>query len=694
MATTVDGIAIRLGADPTGLQQGIRRAEAAIDTFGSRAKAVIGRMGTAIKGTADRALNPLTAALTGGGIAVAVNQINGVELAMTRLGNQAGWSADKIAQVTAQAYASAKRTGQPVEELVAGMARFVDATGDGETAIALLGDTATASSAVGAGFEDMGAIAAQLGQKFNIAKEDLGAWFEILSTQGDKGAFTLADLANNGERLFSAAASGGTTQAGLRSFGALIQVARGATGSAEQATTAIEATFRSFKQKAGDIRKLTGFDVFDGQGNLKDAETILKAIYDYTDGSTKKLTKFGFDSEAMRFIEEFQRKRKEGGDYGFLEDLKNAAPAAKDMNNIQEKFGRVMANNAMQLRAAKAGMQQLLAVHMAGPIDKFTKALQYLNEHQKLVEYGFMAIAAAAAALVAVKVASWGMEMAKFGKELFDIAKGKKGGTGGALGDVVDGIGVQKVYVVNMPGGGLPGMGGIPGGSEFPMPKAPTAAPKAAGWFTRLFPSFAKGLNIVKSNLLSLGGIIALWGAKIGLAFSAVGTAIGTALVATAPLWVTIAGLTVAAGALLFMLGQFINLQIERNAAEKRIVDMQKGNAATIYSKYGEEASGLLSQSQDIDREIAMEESTWFPDQEKIDNLLAHKSNLDSMYRDAVKQSIARRKDSVVGQDTPINNEFKIFVDPAKQTAVVEQVNGPVNGKFKASTKPWSGGFQ
>lgn len=692
MATTVDGIAIRLGADPTGLQQGIRRAESAIDSFGSRAKAVIGRMGAAIKGTADRALTPMTSLLLGGGVAVAASRFGDFSEELMYYGMVAKKSKEGIAALRSEIHGLAKQTGIDQQVILGGINKIAEITGDTQFAEGMAGMLAKTSKATKTDLADLATVASTMRVQWGWNEQAIAEAFNTLIVQGDAGSYTLQNLAGEGKALLSSAnAFGIKTKGQFESFGAFLQIMNSSIKSEAEVTTSMSALMNELISKSKDLGKLgvRVFDMKDGKAQVRDFETIMMELMKATNADISVISPM-FGDEAKKALKPLMEEYQRGwSNYRKIRD----SALGSGTSEIDSRFAKTADDFNTNISKMKAAALEFADTHMAGPIERLTFAMKYLNEHQKLVEYGFKAMAAAAAALVAVKVASWGMEVAKFGKELFDLAKGKKGGAGGAIGDVVDGIGVQKVYVVNMPGGGLPGVGdlpGLPGGAK----GAPAAAPKAAGWFSRMFPNFAKGLNFVKSNLLSLGGIFALGAAKVGGLAATIGAGVAGLAVATVPLWGVIAGAVVAFTGLLAILGTFIDLQIERNAAEKRIVDMQKANNETIYSRYGEEAAGLMAQSQDIDREIAMEESSFFPDQEKIDNLLVHKSNLDSMYRDAVKQSIARRKDSVVGQDTPINNEFKIFVDPAKQTAVVEQVSGPVNGKFKASTKPWAGRIQ
>jgi len=671
---TTEGIMLRLGADPTGMQAGLRKASASVDTFGGRAGAVMGRLNASMKNSADRMLTPMTAALTGGGMALAVSQINDVQLAMVQLGNQAHWSDQKIIDVTSQVYASAKRTGQSVEELITGMSKFVDVTGDGETTVALLDDTATASTGLNAQFSEMAMIAAMLGTNFGVAKDELGGLYERFSAQGDMGAFTPADMAKNGERLFSAAAGGGITKNTLPAFGAMMQVAR-KTGNSDAATTAIEATFRALKQNAKGIKKVTGFDVFDSKGNLKDTETILKRIVKYTDGSTKKLTKFGFDAEALRFFDKFQQLYKaEGGGFKFFEDLKNAAPDGEKINSVEQKFGNVMKTNKMQIQQAKSAAQELLAMNLAGPIAVVADKLKFLNEHQALATAGFYALVAAATALAAVKLGSW----------LNDGVAGLRGiisgsqpagapGAGSLAGKLAGGVGgVQQVYVTNWNM-----MGKTDGMTSYVDPTAMERNPLSG------LPDEALKTRGALGKMR--GGLNKIGGSALGMGLLSMATAMATEKI-------------IEAGTLIYE--WWSSKKEARKVNEEAMAAMAPGYKA----RYGEKAAAFSKNVDDTNLQLLDAENAFLPN--LIPGLFSNQKKIDELnkkrafYMDQMKKEIASNPNSAAAKaigknpstDTPINQEFKIYVDSEKKTSTIEQTSGTqTKGSVNASTIPWSG---
>lgn len=686
MTTLTESIAIRIGADPTGLTAGIRRAESSIDAFGSRTRAVIGRMGSAIKGSADRMLTPMTAALTGGGMALAVKQINDVELGMVRLGNQAGWSSQKVTAVTNQIFASAKASGQSVDDLIDGLNKYVDQTGDGDGAIDLLNGTAKAATAVGARMTDMSTIAAQLKMNFNVAGSELGKFFEMLSVQGDKGAFTLADMSNYGTRLFSAAASGGIKKETLNSFGAMMQMAR-ETGDAAMSVETIAATFAAFQQNAKEIKHFTGFNVFDKKGQLKDAEEILKVITKYTNGSQEKMKKFRFERESEKFFDKFQQHYIQDGNFSYFEALKNAAPEAAKMTTIQEKFNNTMKTTALQLQTGKTELLHLLAVNLAEPIEQATNALKYLNEHQKLAEDGFKAIAAAALALVAIKVGSWGLEAVKFGKELVDLGRGKGDGKKG-IGGALEGLGVQKVFVTNM-GGGIGGSG-VPGIDSLPSSAGKNPS-KLVGWLKNTFPTFTKFFaGFMNAGKWVTGGLM-MFGGKI----------IGTAVKFVAGHASMIKSLGITGGllaAVIFTVTELVNLaeafndlQKSRHSEEKVTAGMQNANAVGIRKNYGGRAADLSSQIDAIDKKLASENSSLLSNAplvgglfDNTEDLNKQRANLMSQFLGVIKQ----QNEGATGQPKIlIQLQSNTTVDPTGKVST-ELVTPGLPNYIRASTIP------
>ncbi|MFA6688872.1 MAG: phage tail tape measure protein [Sphaerochaetaceae bacterium] len=653
MGTVVDGVTLRIGADPSGVSAGLSRTSAKIDSFGARTAGVFSRLNANLSRASDRALTPMTAAITGGGLALAVKSYNDLETAMVRLANQANWSKDKTAEVFQKAQESSKRTGIPLDNLIAGMTEFVDKTGNAELAIQLLGDTAVATQAAGAGFTDMGAVAAQLDQKFQIAGKNMGSWFEIISTMGDKGAFTLADFARNSERLFSAAASGGTTPPTLRSFLALVQISRMATGSSEQATTAVESMFNTFRMKAADIKKYAHFNVFDEKGQMKDAETILKALFDYTQGSQKKLAKFSFDTQGLRMIQEFLRQRKDTGSYQFLEDLKTAAPEAEKMENVMRKFDRVTETGTYQLNQMKTVIQQIVNSNLAGPIKTLNSGLKILAENENLVKVGFYSIAAAAGLLGAVKLGRLGNEAMSTVKY---ILKGDKSAAGGGSAGPGMSLGVQRVFVVNLPGGGM-------------------AVGMSGGYYDDDVPRQIGGLGDEAARAgRKVGGLRGALN-KIG------GTDLGFGALSAATVW--------ASGEIVQAVSLVHEWYVESKNAQETTDEQRGKNSDTMRGRYGLQADYISKKISELDDSYKDVNDPKY----KSDFAFQRKKLMDELTLASKTYGSATQQ-----QQIQMDNQFQIFIDSEGRASVESAVRDGGSALLRTrnvvTTKPFAPSVQ
>ena len=70
-----NAVTLRIGADPTQLQGGLRKSSAAVETFSVKARATIARVGGSLRGIADRMVTPLTTLALGGGVGMAIKQV-------------------------------------------------------------------------------------------------------------------------------------------------------------------------------------------------------------------------------------------------------------------------------------------------------------------------------------------------------------------------------------------------------------------------------------------------------------------------------------------------------------------------------------------------------------------------------------------------------------------------------------------
>ncbi len=155
--------------------------------------------------------------------------------------------------------------------------QFITVTGDLDTARKSQKTFATVASATGSSVGDVAQAAAALAMQMGIKGE--GQMKEVMAAlvaQGKSGSFELRDAASLFPRLAASAGGFGVEKSaqGVKTLGALTQIARGATGSGEQATTAVENIFSNLKMKSGTLRK-AGVDVFNDNGTSRNIVDIL-----------------------------------------------------------------------------------------------------------------------------------------------------------------------------------------------------------------------------------------------------------------------------------------------------------------------------------------------------------------------------------------------------------------------------------
>jgi len=195
--------------------------------------------------------------------------------------------------------------GVKATDVAAGAAGFVAKTGELGLARQFSGTFATVASASGASVEDISNAAADLFQKFDIKTIDgMRDALAALTYQGKAGAFEIKDAAAQFAKIGAAASRFGVSKGaeGVKILGGLTQIARTATGSPEQAATAVEATFRQLISKSKEIKGL-GVDVFEkgSKSKTRDVRDVLTETIAKSKGSLPKLQEI-FGDEGIRGI--------------------------------------------------------------------------------------------------------------------------------------------------------------------------------------------------------------------------------------------------------------------------------------------------------------------------------------------------------------------------------------------------------
>ncbi len=469
-------IKLILTGDGARLDQALTRSGSNIEKFGSKTMGVFNRIGRTIQHVGDRMMTPFASIATGAGLAMAGKSVIDFDARLARLAMQAGKGTKDMVGLKKTLLDVSRDTYQLPQDLLSGMEQIVEKTGNFEFALATVKDMGIAASASGAAMESIGAVASNLNEKLGITKERLLAAFDVLNEQGKEGAFTLKQMADQGERMFTAAASIGVRGiGGIRAFGAYIQIARKGTGSSEQATTAVERTIADMIQNYKKIHQITGFSIFDipkskkaGRAVFKDFDVIMKEIIKRTKGDTVKLRQI-FNEESIRGVDALANSYREHGDFREFDSLINKGGNGAGM---MKDFTFWTEQTAAKLTKFRSELSRLANENLAGPIEALTRALDFLNNHPIVTKGGLYTVLGLGGVMALFKGYEWLKPLAEiWGK------RGGKGGKGMGLPSAGGGMTIP-VYVTNWPGstgGAVPT--GTPGG-------AAEAAKKAAPWLT------------------------------------------------------------------------------------------------------------------------------------------------------------------------------------------------------------------
>lgn len=267
-----------------------------------RRRAAVGKVGSALYSGAGMVAG--AAALAGG---MALRQNVALRDRAISIATQGGGDANDIEGKIRNA--ALKTTGASSDSLAGGLEAFVSKTGRLDIGKEFLDTMARISVATNSSAEEVGGAMADLFEKFDITSvEEMEDAMSTLAVQGKNGAFELKDAAKQFPKLAAAAQRLGIGKGkdAVGVLGGLTQIARRATGSPEQAASALEATFRQLTSKAPELRSKYKVGVFDEKGQARDVRAVLAETIANVGGTDIEAKKVGlqgiFGEEGIRAI--------------------------------------------------------------------------------------------------------------------------------------------------------------------------------------------------------------------------------------------------------------------------------------------------------------------------------------------------------------------------------------------------------
>lgn len=607
MATTSE-LTLRIGADPTKLKTGLKQSSAAIDSFGSKAKASIARVGASMRGLADRMVTPFTSLVLGGGMGMAIKNVGDLSEALMYYGFAAKKSDADTKVFRESLHKTAVETGVAANEILNGVSKIGEITGDFDFAEKMSVSLAKASKASKTSIEDLAAVASSMKGSMGYSADQVLNAFNALIIQGEKGSFTLQSFAAEGKALLASASTFGIKSTDqFAKFGSFLQIVNEKIKSSAETTTSVSALFSELIDKAADIKKKFGVRVFDKNNELREFDVIIKEIMAKTGGSLKKLSPV-FGASSMKAINpligEFQNN------WERMDDIAKAGIEGMKNSDVLEDYYQKASNSFnSNVDKMKNVALEFADTQLTGPVEHLTDALKYLANHQGIVTAGFQAMKFAALALGAVKIGGFVKSVGGLAKDLKGIWSGKK-----AEIDIKQTAmdSVQKVYVVNMGNMGSSNYmdDDDPGyrGAQSMAKKETVQNAKEMGRFRTAVSSARGGLNRLGNTMLGKTALTAAtaWAMNQIENF-------GQAFI------------------------EWRNVVADVEANSRAMVDR---NQVEFEKRYGKEAGVYSKKHGETLLEIQKEENSFMPSQKKLDKLFGDLR----MYNQLTKNAIEAKK--------------------------------------------------
>lgn len=558
---------------------------------------------------------------------------------------------------------TAIETGVAANEILNGVSKIGEITGQFDFAEEMGPRLAKAAKASGASMEDLANVASSLKVTMGLTADEVSKFFNSLIIQGDQGSYTLQKFAAEGKALLATTSTHGIkTAEQFASFGGYLQVMNSQIKSEAELTTSVSALFSELASKAKDLNKI-GVHVVDKNREFNDFDAIMRQLMDKTKGDILKLGKF-FGASSMKALMPIITEYKNG--WETLDTItKSGQEGMTNTKVLDERFQKTANDFNSNVDKMKAVALQFADTNLTGPVEQLTTALGFLSRHQGIVTAGFKMMAVAAAALGVVKIGGLVKDVAGLARDIKGIWS-KKGGTGasaaGTGASALD-ASVQKVFVVNM-------RSGFGGGSDYmdddaPMYKPATQkAAQAMESTTREVGRFRQGLSTARAGLNKFGSSV-----------------IGGTLMTAATGW---------AMNQIYNFGQAFmewrNVVADVEANSRAMVDR---NQAEFEKRYGPEAARWSKKHGDTLLEIQKEENSFLPSQKKLDKLYGDLRLYNQLTKNAVAAQKGDKMMSPQEYMQALNQNIIINVD-SNGKAVVETDKGkPPKVSGRKTTPGW-----
>lgn len=445
-------VALKLLADPSGLDSGLRRGQSSVKRFTAGIKNEFAHMGNMLNSFTGKL------AVLGGGVTIGsvlakeTRTFADTEHHLRGIGNAGNIAKSDLRGMGNELLQTAVKTNQFRSELVEGIDVLVGSGMKLDLSRQMIGDIGDTATGTQAAIEDLSKTAFSLNQNLKIQPNDMRKSLEILTSEGYAGSFELKDMA----RYFPLVTAqiqkmGYEGPKAAASLGAALQVAKYGAGTNEEAATNLSnyLTKITSKDLTKNFEKNFNIDwesVFKNQ--ISKAEDPLLASVEYIskvvgDDPFKINQLFG-DMQVMNYLTPTMKH---------LQEYKNIRDAKDSKGIIDKSKANMMDTSVEQAKRLKIILEDITqtSTTLNAIWSKGTDILKSVNDKLATEKPSAEQLVGGGAAAVV-----GGYALSRLGG---GIAKSLFGTAGGlAAGAALEGAtGVQSVFVTNWPAGGLAG---------------------------------------------------------------------------------------------------------------------------------------------------------------------------------------------------------------------------------------------
>jgi TP901 family phage tail tape measure protein len=314
---------------------------------------------------------PIGGAALAYGLARAAKETAAYHKKLSQLSIQGHISAVEQGELHKQILEVSQATGVARDDILGFTQGIVDATGNMKLGQEAMKAVAMAAQVTGADMHGLGTLVSDAFMKFGLSGKDANKTLEILIEQGEKGRWTLNEMAETAAQAMSVAGLAGMQGVeGLREMGAMMQIIRQGFGDAHSAATGFKVMVtKIYGGEAERKLKKLGVAIADPDtGKLRKFGDIFLDLLKKTGGYVPTLIDI-FGTRGVMGSANFGKIMEAAG--GSIEAVENELAKYRDVTGdaatLTKKFGRMSEGAGVQMEKVKANFQAMLEESILTP---------------------------------------------------------------------------------------------------------------------------------------------------------------------------------------------------------------------------------------------------------------------------------------------------------------------------------------